>query len=223
MQYTQYISSPFIFELSMNIKLSISLLLFLGVLSGCSSDKNADDSSVQDSIDNNSQVATLSNGDPVEDVEVDYGMGHYTDENIDSAEEYYTQAEPEFEERGDIVSDDLAMDSDNISIENGEDLFEIQIYSKLNEGREYARNNIESARNFPPEYDTFISFTSDYDGQFTFNEVVVNKGQSCRMIMNLPVTMGYGQKVKGRTDCDEDQVRHLLVQTDLGNFEFGPN
>lgn len=196
----------------MNIKLSISLLLFFGVISGCSSDKNVDDSSVPDPIENNVQVDTLSNVDPIEEVEVDYGMGHYTDENIDSAEEYYAQEEPEFEERGDIVSD-----------QSGEDLFKIQIYSKLNEGREYARNNIESARNFPPEYDTYISFISDYEGQFTFNEVVVNKGQSCRMTMNLPVTMGYGQKVEGRTSCDEDQVRHLLVQTSLGSFEFGPD
>ena len=208
MQYTQYILLPFTFELFMNIKLSISLLLFFGVISGCSNDNN-----VNTTTDDSDSNVLMQEGDE--------GYGEVPT-NPNTLDDQF-QDDLGFEERGDIISDDLAVNPDSISVQNGEDLFEIQIYSKLNEGREYARNNIESARNFPPEYDTFISFTSDYEGQFTFNEVVVNKGQSCRMIMNLPVTMGYGQKTQGRTDCDEDQVRHLLVQTDLGNFEFGPN
>ncbi len=192
----------------MNMKLLISLLLLSGVVSSCSSDNN-----VNTATDDSDINALIQEGDE--------GYGEVPTNPYTLDDQF--QDDLGFEERGDIFPDDSAMESNNVSIQDGEDLFKIQIYSSLNEAREYARNNFGGYEHLPSEYDTLISFVSNYEGQFTFNEVVVNKGQSCRMTMNLPVTLGYGQKVEGKTSCDEDQIMHLLTQTDIGNFEFGPD
>ena len=112
------------FELSMNIKLSISLLLFFGVISGCSNNNSIEiaDTPVENVAEEQLSVE--------EDVEIDdgvvEGMGH------DYNDSYYTEIRNRsgnrvqdnvgFEERGDVISDEFAADPDGVGFEERGDI-----------------------------------------------------------------------------------------------------
>lgn len=130
-------SITFYFELSMNIKLSFSLLLFFGVISGCSNNTNnveTADTSVgnvaEEQIFVEKEAETELKVVQVDDSKVDQtpeddgvveGMGH------DYSDPYYTkiindsgnevQDDLAFEERGDIISDEFAADYDDGVVE----------------------------------------------------------------------------------------------------------
>ena len=137
MQYTQYTSSLFIFELPVNIKLSISLLLFLGVLSDCSKNTDSVDTantsvenvaeekmSIEDEVETDLEAVEIDDSkvnQTSEDDGVVEGMGHdyndpyYTEIMKDSSNE--VQDDVVFEERGDIISDEFAADNDDGVVE----------------------------------------------------------------------------------------------------------
>lgn len=183
------------------------------MLAGCSKDNN----SVVPNEENHLLTEVVTANTTEKEDSVDYGMGHYTDENIASAEEYYP-TEPDFEERGDIISDEFALRADKTTEYMGEDLFQVGIHSELNqkneEYREYlATHDIKGLRPPmpPPKYDTVISIISDYDGEILISNIIINKGQSCRLVGKLNGVMHYGQKLSGRTSCDQAQVRHIFI------------
>lgn len=206
----------------MSTKLAFSLLMLLSVLSGCSSEENIDakkeTSPTQNSMSSDAQIDVSPSENTLEMEEVDYGMGHYTDENIESAEEYY-QEEQVFEERGDIISDEFAYSGDNPP-------FEVSLYTELDQ-------TIESARyaslkygdglyaDMAPKYNTYTSIISEYDGEVTINNAIINKGQSCSLGSGWTDSLRYGEKTGRKiSGCDLDQIRHMLVQTNIGDFEF---
>ena len=137
MQYTQYILLPFIFELSMNIKLSILLLLFFGAISGCSNNTNSVETAdktvenvVEERISIEEEGETELKAVDIDDSKVDQtpeddgvveGMGHdyndpyYTEIMNNSGNE--VQDDLAFEERGDIISDEFAADHDDGVVE----------------------------------------------------------------------------------------------------------
>lgn len=207
----------------MSTKLAFSVLMLLSVLSGCSSEENIDAKketfATENSISSDDQIDVSPSENTLEAAEVDYGMGHYTDENIESAQEYY-QEESSVEGRGDIISDEFAYSGDNPP-------FEVGIYTELDQ-------TIESARyasmkygdglyaDMAPKYDTYVSIISEYDGEVTINDVVINKGQSCALGNGWTGSLRYGEKTARKINyCDVDQVRHILIQTNIGDFKFG--
>ena len=122
----------------MNIKLSISLLLFLGVISGCSKNTDSVDTantsvenvaeeqiSIEDEVETDREAVEIDdskvNQTPEDDGGVVEGMGHdyndpyYTEIMKDSSNE--VQDDLAFEERGDIISDEFAADHDDGVVE----------------------------------------------------------------------------------------------------------
>ncbi|KAA0913097.1 hypothetical protein [Psychrobacter sp. ANT_WB68] len=121
----------------MNIKLSISLLLFLGVLSGCSKNTDSVDTAntsienvaeeqipIEDEVETDLEAVEIDDSEvnqTPEDGGVVEGMGH------DYSDPYYTkiindsgnevQDDLAFEERGDIISDEFAADHDDGVVE----------------------------------------------------------------------------------------------------------
>ena len=127
MEYTDYLLLPFIFEQFMKIKLSISFLLLFGVISGCS---NSNSVETADTPVENVAEEQLSVEKEMEAVEIDdgvvEGMGH------DYNDSYYTeirnrsgngdQDDVGFEERGDIIFDEFAVDPDDVGFEERGDI-----------------------------------------------------------------------------------------------------
>ena len=122
----------------MNIKLSISLLLFLGVISGCSKNTDSVDTantsvenvaeeqiSIEDEVETDREAVEIDdskvNQTPEDDGGVVEGMGHdyndpyYTEIMKDSSNE--VQDDVVFEERGDIISDEFAAENDDGVVE----------------------------------------------------------------------------------------------------------
>lgn len=201
----------FNFEQCMNTKSAVLLLLFSGFMSACSSESNTEESTSEPSISESS----------IEEGEVNNGMGHYTDENIESAEDYYytDREDPDLEGRGDIISDEFAYSGDNPP-------FEVSLYTELDQTIENARSASLKYGNglyadMAPEYNTYASIISDYEGEMTINDVVINNGQSCSLGNGWTEFLRYGEKTARKISyCDMDQVRSMFITTSIGDFEF---
>lgn len=184
-------------------KLAFSTLLLLGVASGCN---NSDMSS-------NNPSTQQSNGDLeliAEDTETDFsGMGH------DYSSDYYN-----------IPQDEEGYAIEEVTYYGENPPFELRIYSEIDQGLEASRYYSSKYGeglydNVPTQYNTHVSIISDYEGVLVIRNLIVNKGQSCPLIDQASGFLRYGEKTSREIhSCDTDQVRHMLVQTDIGDFEF---
>lgn len=200
----------------MNIKFIVVGLFIFTAVSGCSNDN------LSTYVDEVTDAESVEQVNAVDDDGVDYGMGHYTDESIEDAEEYYG------EERGDLISDDFAV---NEPINSGENLFHISTFIEEDDSeikRYYVAQDIGAGGMLPPglpsmKYRQGISIVSEYDTEVVVDSVVVNKGQSCNLSARLPAYLNYGDKIVGYTSCSPDQLRSLVIGTSFGSFEFNPD
>lgn len=197
----------------MNIKLIVAYLILIATLSGCS---NNDDASIE-----NNQITDSAIAEQVNDEGVDYGMGHYEDENIEAAEEYYEEG------RGDLILED---DATNEYVNSGENLFHISTFVEEDDSdikRYYVAQEIGAGGMLPAgppsmKYRQGVSIVSEYDTEVLVDSIIVNKGQSCNLSARLPAYLNYGDKIVGYTGCSLDQLRSLVISTSFGNFEFNP-
>ena len=148
-------------------------------------------------------------------------MGHYEEENIEAAEEYYEEG------RGDLILEDYAT---NESVNSGENLLRISTFIEEDDSdikRYYVAQEIGAGGMLPAgppsmKYRQGVSIVSEYDTEVLVDSIIVNKGQSCNLSARLPAYLNYGDKIVGYTGCSLDQLRSLVISTNFGNFEFKP-